>query len=48
MKKILRRFCKWYLIYSCKHKFREVSRNYPDAYIEFICEKCKKLKSQDL
>ena len=48
MRKILRRLCKRYLIYSCRHKYIEYSISYSDAYIKYRCEKCKKLKYEEL
>ena len=48
MRKILRRLCKRYLIYSCKHKFTLIETNYPDAYLKYKCKKCKKLIYHEL
>ena len=48
MRKLLRKLAKWYLIYSCKHIFRWVRTNYPEAYVEYRCEKCKKTKCKEL
>ena len=48
MRKILRKLAKWYLIYSCKHKMRWIKTNYPDSYVEYRCEKCKKIEHKEL
>ena len=43
MRKSLRKLAKWYLIYSCRHKYRWIQTNYPDGYVKYKCEKCKKI-----
>lgn len=48
MRKLLRKLAKWYLIKSCKHKYRWIKTDCQDNYVKYRCEKCKETKYKDL